>query len=55
MPKLVEAYANQLVVPAGKRDVQIFDDALPGFGVRKFASGRVTYFVKFNVADNRGV
>jgi integrase len=36
-------------VPAGKRDVAVFDDALPGFGVRKFASGKAYYFVKFTV------
>ena len=49
MPKLVEGYVNKLRVPPGKRDVQAFDDALPGFGIRKFESGRASYFVKFNV------
>ena len=49
MPKLVEGYVNKLQVPSGKRDVQVFDDALPGFGIRKFESGRASYFVKFNV------
>ena len=49
MPKLVEGYVNKLQVPPGKRDVQAFDDALPGFGIRKFESGRASYFVKFNV------
>ena len=49
MPKFVEGYANRLGVPPDKRDVQVFDDALPGFGIRKFDSGRASYFVKFNV------
>ena len=49
MPKLIEGYVNKLQVPSGKRDVQVFDDALPGFGIRKFESGRASYFVKFNV------
>ena len=53
MPKLVEGYASRLVVPAGKRDVQVFDDTLPGFGIRKFTSGRVSYFVKFNVGEQQ--
>ena len=53
MPKLVEGYASRLVVPAGKRDVQVFDVTLPGFGIRKFASGRVSYFVKFNVGEQQ--
>ena len=49
MPRLVEGYAHQLVVPAGARDVQVFDDELPGFGIRKFSSGRASYFVKYAV------
>jgi integrase len=49
MPRFVEGFASQLIVPPGKRDVQVFDDDLPGFGIRKFASGKAAYFVKFNV------
>src|SRR5436190_22776577 len=49
MPKFVEGYASKLTVPPGKRDIQVFDDDLPGFGIRKFASGRACYFVKFNI------
>ena len=53
MPKLVEGYADRLVVPAGARDVLVFDgdhpDAVRGFGLRKFASGKSFYFVKFSV------
>ncbi|MFM9850018.1 MAG: tyrosine-type recombinase/integrase [Hyphomicrobiaceae bacterium] len=49
MPKLIEGYADKLAVPAGSRDTQVFDDDLPGFGIRKFDSGRASYFVKFNV------
>ena len=36
-------------VPEGARDVQVFDDELPGFGIRKFESGRASYFVKYSV------
>ncbi len=53
MPKLIEGYVNKLQVPSGKRDVQVFDDALPGFGIRKFESGRASYFVKFNVGTQQ--
>jgi len=53
MPKLVEGYVNKLQVPAGKRDVQVFDDTLPGFGIRKFESGKASYFVKFNVGTQQ--
>ena len=53
MPKFVEGYAGRLKVPPGMRDVQVFDDTLPGFGIRKFASGRASYFVKFNVGQQQ--
>src|SRR5688572_20557690 len=53
MPKFVEGYAARLPVPDGKRDVQAFDDALPGFGIRKFTSGKASYFVKFNVGSKQ--
>lgn len=49
MPKLLEGFADKLVVPVGARDMQVFDDELPGFGIRKFDSGKASYFVKFNV------
>jgi integrase len=53
MPKFVEGYAARLRVPDGQRDLQVFDDALPGFGIRKFASGKASYFVKFNVGTKQ--
>jgi hypothetical protein len=49
MPKLSEAFIAGYEVPAGERDVLIFDDALPGFGIRKYASGRTAYFVKYKI------
>ena len=30
MPKLIEGFADKLKVPAGAREVQVFDDELPG-------------------------
>lgn len=47
--KFAEGFHSKLVVPAGARDIQVFDDELPGFGCRVFASGAASYFVKFNV------
>jgi integrase len=53
MPKLIEGFAERLKVPPGKRDVLCFDggheDAVRGFGIRKFASGEAYYFVKYNI------
>ena len=49
MPKFVEGFADKLIVAVGARDIQVFDDELPGFGIRKFDSGKASYFVKFNV------
>ena len=49
MPKFVEGYAARIKVPDSHRDVLVFDSELPGFGIRKFASGRASYFVKYSV------
>jgi integrase len=49
MPKFTEGLADKLHVPTGARDVKVFDDELPGFGIRKFAMGHASYFVKYNV------
>jgi integrase len=49
VPKFVEGFADRLRVPEGARDVQVFDDDLPGFGIRKFASGRASFFVKYGI------
>jgi integrase len=49
MPKLLETTVSKIVVPSGKRDVLVFDDSLPGFGVRKFETGRASYFVKYSI------
>ena len=43
----------KLKIPKGKRDAQIFDDALSGFGLRRFESGKSTFFVKYNVGKQQ--
>jgi len=53
MAKLTEDFVHKLEVPAGAKDVQVFDDKLPGFGVRKFAKGHASYFVKFSVGKQQ--
>jgi integrase len=49
VPKFFEGFADRLRVPDGARDVQVFDEGLPAFGIRKFASGRACYFVKYSI------
>jgi integrase len=53
MPKLTEPTVAKITVPPGKRDVLIFDDTLPGFGVRAFSSGKRSYFVKYTVGTQQ--
>jgi integrase len=53
MPKFIEGFADRMQVPAGMREIQVFDDDLPGFGIRKFASGKASYFVKFNIGPQQ--
>jgi integrase len=47
--KLEEGLAARIPVPKGKRDVMVYDTETPGFFLRKFASGRAVYGVKFSV------
>ena len=42
--KLTDADIRKLKVEPGKPDAFIFDPSEPGFGARKYASGRVTLF-----------
>lgn len=51
--KIVEGLAKRLRVPDGARDIQVFDETLPGFGIRKFKSGKAVYIVKFSVANQQ--
>ncbi len=44
---------TKLKIPKGKRDAQVFDDALSGFGLRKFESGKSTFFVKYSVGKRQ--
>jgi hypothetical protein len=45
MGKPTDQHIGDLQVPEGAKDVQEFDDKLPGFGIRKSASGKATFFV----------
>jgi hypothetical protein len=47
--KLTDKFIRSLQVSEGEKDVQVFDDKLPQFGVRKFASGKTSFFFKYSV------
>src|SRR5262245_42635229 len=49
MPKLKDGSVDEIVVPAGKRDVLVFDTEVRGFGIRKYADGSASYIVKYKV------
>ena len=68
MATFKEGFADKLQVPVGKftkpnkkgkgggkpiRDIQVFDDELPGFGIRKYDNGAAVYFVKYNVGTQQ--
>ena len=57
MPELTKNFVSKLKVPPGKRDVLVFDsdhkNAVAGFGVRKFASGKSYFFIKYSVGNRQ--
>ena len=53
MAKITDQFIRALQVPEGKAEVQEFDDELPGFGVRKFASGKASLFVKYSIGTQQ--
>lgn len=53
MAKITEGFADKMIVPPGKREAFCFDSdhagAVPGFFIRKFASGEAYYGVRYTV------
>ena len=47
MSRLTKRFIDTLKPPPGGNDAVLFDDALPGFGVRVKPSGVVSYLVQF--------
>src|SRR5262249_15572808 len=47
--KITESAIARATVPAGERDIHLWDSDLPGFGGRKFESGKASCIVKYPV------
>ena len=45
--------AARAIIPPGKRDVLIFDETQSGFSIRKFESGKMTFFVKYQLPNGK--
>jgi integrase len=53
MAKFTDQFIRTLQVPEGAKDIQVFDDAQPGFGVRKQSSGHTSFFVKYSIGTQQ--
>jgi len=53
MAKITDQFIRALQVPEGVKEVQVFDDASPGLGIRKQASGHTTFFVKYTIGPQQ--
>ena len=53
MVKLTDQLIRGLQATECAKDIQAFDDDLPGFGVRKFGSGKASLFVKYSIGTQQ--
>ncbi|WP_083772238.1 integrase arm-type DNA-binding domain-containing protein [Methylocella silvestris] len=51
--KLTNANVAGLKLPDGKSDLLVFDDSLPGFGVRLRAGGKRTWIAQYRVGSQQ--
>src|SRR6516162_6447362 len=51
--ELREGTAKFVTVPKGRRDVLVWDTRTPGFFLRKFASGRAMWGVRYHVGSKQ--
>jgi integrase len=51
--ELREGLAKLIIVPKGRRDVLVWDTKTPGFFLRKFASGRAMWGVRYHVGQKQ--
>lgn len=51
--RLSQAFVDRLITEPAMGDVFHWDSALPGFGIRVFASGRISWVVQYRMSDRR--
>ena len=51
--KLTKATIEQLKLPAGKSEAIVFDEGLPGFGLRTRAGGKRTWIVQYRLGSKQ--
>lgn len=51
--RLSQAFVDRLAAEPATGDMFHWDSALPGFGLRIFASGRISWVVQYRTADRR--
>jgi len=47
--RLTKQYVNKLVIPEGKTEHIVFDEALPGFGIRLRKGGKKTWIAQYRI------
>jgi integrase len=48
-----QAAVNRIEIPEGRTETIVFDDKLPGFGVRVRAGGKRTWIVQYRIGDKQ--
>lgn len=51
--RLSDQTVSRLQLPAGKTDLIVFDEKVPGFGVRLLPSGRKTWIAQYRIGGNQ--
>ena len=51
--RLTDANVARLKLPEGKSELLVFDDMLPGFGVRLRAGGKRTWIVQYRIGPQQ--
>src|SRR5690349_10431301 len=51
--KLTKATVNRLQIPEGKIEAIVFDDGLPGFGLRIRAGGKRTWIAQYRLGSKQ--